>query len=360
MVTIIRHNILPALALPSEGAGGSSGASGDQPVVSILVVSYNTRDMTMECLESVIDQTRDVPHEIIVVENASTDGSREAIAKLGSKVLLIALRDNIGFARANNLAAREARGDYLLLLNPDTLVLDGAIDRLALFANANPAAGIWGGRTLAGDRKLDPTSVWARMTLWSLICRALALDKIFANSTLFNAEGIGGWNRDTVRRVDIVTGCFLMIRRELWEALGGFDRAFFMYGEEADLCLRATKLGARPLFTPTATIVHYGGASEATQVGKVEKLFRAKITLMRRHWSIPCRAVGKGLLMGWALSRWLIAGALSLGGRNYTRTRQAVMWREVWRRRTNWLVGYDDAGAPAIKAVNTSRAMRPR
>ena len=335
MVRIIRHSDLPELAHASEGSGGAPAAElSPPPLLSIIVVSYNTRDMTLACLASVMAETRAASYELIVVDNASSDGSAEAIAALGDRVRFMALTENIGFARANNLAARKARGDFLLLLNPDTVVLDGAIDQLASFASANPAAGIWGGRTLFGDLTLDPTSVWARMTPWSMTTRALGLDHAFASSRLFNPEGYGGWARDSMRAVDIVTGCFLMIRAELWQRLDGFDRAFFMYGEEADICLRAAKLGARPLFTPTATIIHYGGASERTQAGKVEKLFRAKVTLMHRHWSAPARAFGKAMLMVWPVSR--LAAATLLG-----RASQAAMWREVWRHRATWLAGYD-------------------
>ena len=342
MVRIIRHNILPAMALAGEGAGGSDGGSAGRPAVSIIVVSYNTRDMTVACLNSVLAQTQATPYELMVIDNASSDGSAAAIQELGDGVRLTALRDNIGFARANNLAARQARGDYLLLLNPDTLILDGAIDRLAAFARANPSAGIWGGRTLDGNNRLDPTSVWARMTPWSLACRALGLDQLAPNSPLFNAEGMGGWARDSVRHVDIVTGCFLMIREQLWERLGGFDRAFFMYGEEADLCLRAATLGARPLFTPSATILHYGGASEASQAGKIEKLFRAKVTLMQRHWPSSMLLAGKAMLSGWALSRLAAASALDQFKRHEQTSRRLALWREVWSHRASWLGGYDN------------------
>ena len=354
MVRIIRHNILPALAQAGEGSGGARPRAGEPPLVSIIVVSYNTRDMTVACLRSVMAETRDAPYELLVVDNASNDGSAEAVAELGNEIHLIALKENIGFARANNLAAREARGQFLLLLNPDTVVLDGAIDRLTMFATANPAAGIWGARTLFGNGTLDPTSVWARMTPWSMATRAFGLDHAFPASALFNPEGYGGWKRDSMRAVDIVTGCFLMIRRELWETLGGFDRAFFMYGEEADLCLRAAKLGARPLFTPTATIIHYGGASERTQAGKIEKLFRAKVTLMQRHWSRPARLLGQSLLLLWPASRRLAAMAVG-------RQTQAAMWREVWQSRSAWLGGYAEAAvqttatAPRLGASPVAR-----
>ena len=321
-----------------------TGAAGETPRVSILVVSYNTRQMTVDCLRSVIAETTATSYELIVVDNASSDGSAEAIAALGGGITFIPLTENIGFARANNLAARQARGDLLLLLNPDTLILDRAIDRLTAFADETPSAGIWGGRTLFGDRRLDPTSVWARMSPWSMLCRSLGLDMAWKDSPVFNPEAYGGWERDTVRPVDIVCGCFLLIRRSLWDRLGGFDRAFFMYGEEADLCLRAAALGARPMFTPTATIVHYGGASERTQAGKVEKLFRAKITLMRRHWSVPAQMFGGLTLRLWPLTR--LAAARALG-----RSAQAAMWAEVWRNRPAWLAGYDGPSPSTIDAL---------
>ena len=341
---------MPALAHASDDGGSASGAQ--PPLLSIIVVSYNTREMTMACLASVMAETQDAPYELIVVDNASSDDSAAAIATLGHRVRLMALNENIGFARANNLAAGKARGDFILLLNPDTLVLDRAIDRLATFASANPAAGIWGGRTLFGDGRLDPTSVWARMTPWSMMTRAIGLDTAMPSVSLFNPEGYGGWQRDSIRPVDIVCGCFLLIRTELWERLGGFDRAFFMYGEEADLCLRAAKLGARPLFTPTASIVHYGGASERTQAGKVEKLFRAKVTLMRRHWSAPARAFGLAMLMVWPLSRLLAATVLG-------RTAQAAMWWEVWSNRAGWLVGYDEPASSPARTVTSLDAGQP-
>ena len=225
-------------------------------------------------------------------------------------MILLAETANHGFAGANNLAARRARGEYLLLLNPDTLVLDGAVDRLLAFARANPEAGIWGGRTLYGDRSLNPASCWGRMTLWNLFCRASGLTGVFPRSELFNSEAYGGWDRGTEREVDIVTGCFLMIRRETWEALGGFDPAFFMYGEEADLCLRARALGAAPRVTPEAEIVHYGGAADTVRADKMVRLLSGKISLIDRHFPAWQRPLARGLFQAWPLSRMIATRAL--------------------------------------------------
>jgi GT2 family glycosyltransferase len=309
------------------------------PAVSVIVVSYNTRELTREALRSLLEQTRREPTEVLVVDNASSDGSAEMIRAEFPGLTLMALDKNIGFAAANNLAAERAGGEYLLLLNPDTVVLDRAVERLLEFARSRPEAGIWGGRTLFADRTLNPTSCWARQTPWSLFCRASGLSTVFKGSGVFDSEGYGGWKRDSQREVDIVTGCFFLIRREMWTRLGGFDPAFFMYGEEADLCLRARKLGVRPMVTPDATIVHYGGASEKVREDKLVRLLRAKAMLIRRHW--PAWQVGYGVLMLelWSFSRGLGARVLSF---NKKYRESGAAWRGAWRRRAEWAQG----GAP--------------
>jgi GT2 family glycosyltransferase len=308
--------------------------------VSILIVSFNTREMTLDAISSVVRETRDVAFEIIVVDNNSADGSADAIAAHPAAPKVIALSDNIGFGRANNLAAEHATGDYVLLLNPDTIVRDRAIDRLVGFARENKRALIWGGRTVFADGSLNPASCWQRITLLNLIARATGLAGIFPNSPIFNPEAYGGWARDTVREVDIVSGCFLLIPRSIWMALGGFDPQFFMYGEEADLCLRARRIGARPLLNPHATIVHFGGASEKTRAGKMVKLLAAKATLIERHWPHLAVPLGRFLLMMWPLSRWLVCSTMALLQKTGERREAADVWRTVWKSRKEWRTGY--------------------
>lgn len=317
--------------------------------VSILIVSYNTREMTLACLRSVFEQTAPGTFEIIVLDNLSPDGSADAIgAEFGSRVKLIRSEKNLGFAGGNNVAATHAIGEYLLLLNPDTLVLDRAIDKLIAFARATPDAGIWGGRTQFADGSLNPASCWSRQTLWSVFCCASGLSSVFRRSSLFNPEAYGGWGRETEREVDIVSGCFLMLKRELWNTLGGFDRAFFMYGEEADLCLRSHKLGCRPRVTPTATIVHYGGASERVASDKMVRLMTAKTLLIRRHWSPALRGLGVRLLALWPFTRaiaWRVASVF-MGARAAT---SRSSWQTVWNRRREWLASA--ASSDANKAA---------
>lgn len=319
------------------------------PALSILVVSHNTRAMTLACLDSIVVATRDVTYEIIVVDNASTDGSPEAIAAHPSKPRLVARPDNLGFGRGNNLAFEHARGELLLLLNPDTIVLDGAIDRLVAFARARPEAMIWGGRTVFADGRLNPSSAWGRMTPWRLLCRAVGLTGIAPGSPLFNGEAMGGWRRDTVREVDIVSGCFFLVPASLWRRMGGFDPVFFMYGEEADFCLRARALGARPAVTPEATIVHYGGASEATREGKMVKLLAAKATLIDRHFPLAVRRLGLALNAAWPLSRWLALAGLGLAATSTDTREKAAVWKRIWQRRAEWRSGWR-ASSAAVEA----------
>jgi hypothetical protein len=307
--------------------------------LSIVVVSYNTRALTLDCLRSVYAQTRDVSFDVFVVDNASADGSAAAIAAEFPQVRLFALNRNLGFAAANNLAAQHATSAWLLLLNPDTVVLDGAIDKLVVFAAEqsakDPACGIFGGRTLFGDGQLNPTSAWGRPTPWSIFCMATGLTRLFRNRRLFNPEALPHWARDTVRAVDIVTGCFLLIRRNLWEQLGGFDPAFFMYGEEADLCLRARRRGVRCLICPDATIIHYGGASESVPAEKLVRLFSAKIRLFARHWSPTAARIGAAILRAHAFIRVAAFGVLAWD-QSVVAVRRLETWQAVWLCRAQW------------------------
>jgi len=307
--------------------------------VSIIVVSYNTRDLTVKCLQSIYEETSNINFEVFVVDNASSDNSGPSIANLFSKVHLLALKRNVGFASANKIAVRYAHGEYLLLLNPDTVILERAIEKLFAFAKQTPHAGIWGGRTLYPDRSFNPTSCYAKMTPWSLFCRAFGFSFLFPNSSLFNPESYRARKYDTIRNVDVITGCFLMINHKLWQQLGGFNPIFFMYGEEVDLCLRAKKIGYQPMFTPVAQIIHYGGASESTQAERISKVFCAKSTLIRLHW--PHRSIwfGLGMLLIWASTRAVIMGLLArIIPQKFSL--DADKWTRLWAGRRTWYAGF--------------------
>ena len=303
-----------------------------RPELTIIMVSYNTKALTLAAIRTCLETTRETAFRLVVFDNASRDGSADAIAETfgaDGRVELLRSDENLGFARANNLVAETADTDYLLLLNPDTECHEGAVDNLMRFARETPQAGIWGGRTVFPDGSLNIASCWMRITLWSVVCRTFGLDSLFRRSELFNPEAMGDWRRDSVREVDIVVGCFMLIPRALWQRLGGFDLKYFMYGEEADLCLRAAREGCRPMITPDAQIMHIVGAAAGQRSDKRISVLRARATLIRDHWPAWQVPIGLGLM-------WLGAGLRRLVSRSDT---QAA----IWSARRTWLAGYAPA-----------------
>jgi GT2 family glycosyltransferase len=301
------------------------------PELVVVVVSYNTRDLLRACLASVARETPTVPHEVVVVDNASTDGSADMVAGEFPAVRLIRSDRNRGFARAANAGAAASRAPWIVLLNPDTEVHDRALERLLAFGARHPEAGIVGGRTLRPDGALDPGSCWGDMTLWSLTCFATGLSAARRGSRWFDPESLGGWRRDSVRTVDIVTGCLLLTARPTWDALGGFDERFFMYAEDADLSLRARALGYRPLITPDATITHVLAAASGSGARSRTMVLTGKVTLLRKHWPRARSRVGRLLLATGVALRAL--GARALGRRD-------APWPEVWASRRTWRRGW--------------------
>lgn len=319
--------------------------------LTVIVVSYNTRELTLRALEALYSETVTTPLRTLVVDNASQDGSAAAIAQAFPEVEVIDPGTNLGFARANNLAAARATTPWILLLNPDTEIRDRAVDRLMAFARARPETRLFGGRTVFPDGRLNPTSCWARITPWSLIAKALGLTALFPQNPLCHPEAMPGWARDTAREVDIVSGCFLLIRRELWETLGGFDPRYFMYGEDADLCLRARALGHRALIAPEAEIMHLMGAASATRADKMVLLFRGRRTLIEDHWRPGWIPLGQALMWLWALSRVLVTAPLAWAPIGRAR---ATLWRRIWAARRAWLAPYPRVAADGGDLHSTS------
>lgn len=305
--------------------------------VTIIIVSWNTRELTLKAIETLLENAGDVQMYVVVWDNASADGSAEAIAEKFPQVELIAHDENLGFAEANNRVAAKAKTDWLLLLNPDTETHPDAVVNLLNFGKENPQAGIVGGRTVYPDGSLNPASCWKKSSPWSLFCSAFGLSRAFPNSRFFNPEAIGGWKRDSVREVDIVVGCFFLLKRSLWNELGGFDSKYFMYGEEADMCLRAARLGYSPMITPDAQIMHLVGASTTLRSQKQIKLMRAKVSLIDDHWPSALAPIGRMLMWFWIANRRLGSIVQSrLSGNSET----ATEWAKIWDARKEWLKGY--------------------
>ncbi|MCG8491229.1 MAG: glycosyltransferase family 2 protein [Sneathiellales bacterium] len=303
--------------------------------LTVIVVSYNTRDLTLKCLETLFENTQLKNFRTVVWDNDSHDGSAEAIEARFPQVDLIHSRENVGFAKANNLVAETATSEWLLLLNPDTEVYPNAIDELLEFSKENTKAGITGGRTVFPDGSLNIASCWKKISPWSAFCHAVGLTTVFPNRPFFNPEAMIDWERDSIRQVDIVVGCFLMIPTKLWHELGGFDLKYVMYGEEADLCLRAAEAGYQPMITPKAEIMHLVGASSSRKADKLKLVAQSRVTLIKDHWWKPLVPLGLLLMFVWVFSRF--AAVKFLKPRN---SASYETWTEMWSCKKEWLNGY--------------------
>lgn len=323
---------------PSPLASPPNPALADCPAVGsvgVIVVSYNTRDKTLACIESIYAQQSGYRVHVLVVDNDSWDGSAGAIRKRFPHVDVIESGSNLGFARAVNLAADHSREDYLLLLNPDALLQPGSLAALVGFAEAKPQYGVYGGRIVDGNGVTDRSSCWGAPSLWSLACFASGASTAFAGSRIFDPESLGSWQRNTVREVPVVTGCLLLVRRDDFLAIGGMDPRYFLYSEDAEFCLRAKGLGYRSVIVPNAIIQHEGGAASRDNGGsKMCMVMAGKATMLRATWS-PAKAR--------AGVRLLRAGAGLRAFLERLSKRERRMWTEVWHRRGEWEAGYPRA-----------------
>ena len=306
--------------------------------LDIVLVSYNTAEYTKRAIESVYAETRDTDFKIIMVDNDSKDNSVELIAKEFPQVEIIQTGANLGFAGGVNIGAKASNSEYVLLLNPDTVILDKAIDKLMAFAHKSPQAGIWGGITLNDDLSLNPNNARARLSTKTLLFSALGLSKAFNKSCFFNHDNYGCWDRKSDREVDVITGCFFLTTRTLWEELEGLDETFFMYAEEADYCIRAIKKGYQPKVTANATIIHHGGVSETNLSGKMLKLLKGKAELINKHATSWEKPLHKSLLLAHVVNKFIALKAFSL----FSKSKQTTLneWRIVYQKRHEWLKGY--------------------
>jgi GT2 family glycosyltransferase len=211
----------------------------------------------------------------------------------------------------------------VLLLNPDTRPDGPFLAALVDYADRNPECGIYGGRTVREDGS-DFLAGYAFPTLWSYFCFAAGLSTIARGSRVFNPEELPALDRSRPVEVPAVSGCLLMVDRELFASLGGFNPRYFMYSEDADLCYRATLAGAQPVLVPSARVVHLGGRSSSS-AGKVEMLLKGKLTFVDSHWSATRAQLGKFLLNAGVAMR---AAA------------RKEPWRTVWARRAGWRSGW--------------------
>lgn len=304
--------------------------------LSILIASYNTATLTTTALASIAETVK-TAHEVIVIDNGSTDETLPRIARDFSNVQVIEMGRNSGYAVANNTGAARARGQYLLIANTDICALPGGIDTMVDWARRRPEDGIWGMRTLFSTLEINPTFCWRRISLVSAICRTFAITSVFRRWPSANPEACPEGLSSEPVSVDIVTGCFLLISRGHWDRLGGFDPAFGYYGEDADLCLRAIALGAQPTILPLSGVVHLGGGSKVDPAEGRIAMLAARIGLIRRHMRGPAQPLAVWLTRLDPILRLGFYRLQAAFGRDRGRS---LVLRQTWQQRSRWWTGY--------------------
>lgn len=256
-----------------------------EPTVSVIIVSWNARKYLMQCLASLSADACRYPMEIIVVDNASSDDSADCVASSYPEVRLIRNAENVGFAKANNIGVLASTGRYLCFVNSDVKVLPHCVTGLVDFCEEQPKVGMVGPRIQGGDGKLQ-RSCRGFPNLWNMFCRALALDTLFPGSKLFTGYSLAYWPQDSQRSVDILTGCFWMVRRKALAEVGLLDENFFMYGEDMDWCKRFWTHRWQVVFVPSSEAIHYGGASSANSpIRFYIEMQRADLQYWKKHHS---------------------------------------------------------------------------
>lgn len=231
--------------------------------LSIIIVNWNSREYLKKCIESIFQQTRGIRFEIIVIDSASFDGCGEMLQTLWpQEVRFIQSRENIGFARANNEAFKCATGEAVLFLNPDTEILEGAINVTLQTLQSRLDSGAVGCKLLNSDGSIQITSTRAFPTLMNQLFESDFLRRCFPRSSLWGMAPLFSEGRHAVS-VDALSGAFLMFRRGVFERVGMFTTEYFMYSEDIDICLKARRAGCLNLYEPKARVVHHGGGSSA-------------------------------------------------------------------------------------------------
>ena len=255
-------------------------------MLSIVIVNFNAGKLLKECIDSIYRETMTIPFDIWVVDNDSRDDSIAMIKEYLPRVNLIQNQTNIGFARANNIAISRTKSDYVLLLNPDTIILDAAIEKMVGFMDSHPQAGIAGCKVLNEDGTLQLASRRSIPTPGVAFFRLTGLSRLFPNSSLMAKYNLTYLDPDKPNEVDAVSGAFLMSRRKVIDNIGLLDEDFFMYGEELDWCIRAKNAGWKVIYYPAAKIIHYKGQCSKTNSKKAAyEFYRTMYLFHKKHFS---------------------------------------------------------------------------
>ncbi len=256
------------------------------PVLSIVLVNYNVEHFLELCLHSVLAAVKDITCEIFVVDNHSSDGSLDMLRKKFGQVQLIDNKENVGFSRANNQAIRLAKGKYILLLNPDTVIPEDCLTKCLDFMEKTPDAGGLGARMLDGAGIYLPESKRGLPTPWVSFCKAFGLARLFPTNPKFGKYHLSYLNEMETHEVDVLSGAFMLMRKSALDVSGLLDESFFMYGEDVDLSYRIQKAGYKNYYFPETTILHFKGEStKRGSISFVRHFYKAMLLFSKKHFS---------------------------------------------------------------------------
>ena len=245
--------------------------------LSVIILCWNDRKVIDDCLKSLYSKTHSTKFEVIVSDNGSTDGSVELIRRSYPQVQVIENGRNLRFAKANNVGIRTSRGEYVLILNPDTIIHDGTLDRMIDFADKHPEVGAFGCRVLNADGSYQKSASPFTSLKGELIA-AFYLRWLGRVNGWFASDCYPGWRGTTRRPVDWLAGCFMLVRGDLLRSIGGFDEQFFYYYEDMDLCRQIWQAGYPIVYVPDATITHLGGQSTTGRFAPLPFVLDSQVT----------------------------------------------------------------------------------
>ncbi|MDP6528796.1 MAG: glycosyltransferase family 2 protein [Gemmatimonadota bacterium] len=278
----------------------------DRPDVSVVIVNWRVRDLLDRCLETLLSRSPGVAMEVIVVDNDSGDGTMEMLAEKYPSVIGIQAGRNLGFSGGNNLGFARCSGRFVLLLNPDTEVSEGAVRILRDSLDSYPGTGAVGPMVRVPSGQIQLSCARRFPTLWNQVLEVTGLPHKFPHHPMTGQFRMGSWDHLDERFVEAVSGCCMMVRREIIEAVGGLDDSFFMYGEDLDLCWRVGREGMGIRYVPSANILHL---SESSSSQVASRMFVETLESMN-YFFRKNRGVTDALiyrcLMGSAALFWLI------------------------------------------------------
>ena len=252
--------------------------------LSVVIVNYNVKYFLEQCLLSVMRATKNIESEIYVVDNCSNDDSLNYLIPKFPEVIFLENIENEGFAKANNRAMLLCKGEYILLLNPDTVIGEYVLENICRFMDEHKTAGGVGVKMINGEGVFLPESKRGFPSPWTSFCKIFGISKLFPQSRIFGKYHLKYLDKNQIHEIDVMAGAFMMLRKETLDKCGLLDEVFFMYGEDIDLSYRITLAGYKNYYLPE-TIIHYKGEStQKNDIKYVTVFYRAMLIFFRKHY----------------------------------------------------------------------------